>query len=186
MKARWAASAAVCLAVLLTPLSAQATTMQDPDDVGPGMIDIKSASVSSIHVVEDGIIGLTVEAYEPFDCADLQDSRRTGNSLGFAIDYPSTNQTPDLRIRIRCHDTGGYTWRARFVESRLTDSYTSVIRPTSDSLMVLFTVEWFIDNGGGGQEPVRWKVLSSRRLDFKPIEIDAAPDKGWSLFDYAS
>jgi hypothetical protein len=36
MKARWAASAAVCLAVLLTPLSAQATSLQDPDDVGPG------------------------------------------------------------------------------------------------------------------------------------------------------
>jgi hypothetical protein len=174
------------LFLFVLPGTAQATTMQDPDDVGPGMIDIKSASVSFISVVDDGIIGLTIEAYEAFECADLQDSRRTGNSLGFAIDYLSTDQTPDLRIRVRCLDTGGYTWRARFVESRLTDSYTSVIRPTSDSLMVLFTVEWFIDNGGGGQEPVRWKVLSSRRLDFKPIEIDAAPDKGWSLFDYLS
>jgi hypothetical protein len=185
MKTRWVTvSALAVLLVALTPLAAQATTLEDPDDVGPGMIDIKSASVPFISVVEDGIIGLTVEAYEPFDCADLQDSRRTGNSLSFAIDYPSTNQTPDLRIRVRCLDTGHYTWRARFVESRLTDSHTSVIRPTSDSLMVLFTVEWFIDNGG--EQSGRWKALSSRRVDFKPVEIDAAPDKGWSLFDYLS
>jgi hypothetical protein len=185
MKARWITVLAVAaFMAALTPLAAQATTLEDPDDVGPGMIDIKSASVTATSIAGERIIALTVEAYEPFDCATLLDSRRTGNALGFAIDYLSTAQTPDLRIRVRCLDTGQYTWRVRFVESRLTDVYETVIRPTSTTLTVMFTGEWFGDIGG--EEPARWKVTSARRVDFKPVEIDSAPDQGWSLFDSAA
>lgn len=183
MKARWITVTAVAvLMAALTPLAAQATTLEDPDDVGPGMIDIKSASVTSIYaVVDDRIMALTVEAYEPFDCATLLNSRKTGNSFGIAIDYLSTDQTPDLRIRVRCLSTGQYIGRARFVESGFADAFSTVIRPTSDSLMVLFTAEWFHDNGG--EEPARWKVTSARRIDFKPVEVDTAPDHGWAVFD---
>jgi hypothetical protein len=184
MRLRWLTVLAVAVFFSgLTPLAAQATTIDDPDDFG-GLIDIKEATVTTTNVLSDSLYVLTVEAYEAFDCAALRDSRKTGNALGFAIDFLDTDQTPDLRIRVRCLDTGHYTWRARFVESRLTEDFDTVLRPQRDTLQIIFTVEWFRDFGG--TEPARWKVTSARRVDFEPVEIDSAPDQGWSLFDSAA
>jgi hypothetical protein len=184
MRLRWLAVLALAVSLLaLTPVAAHATAITDGDDA-VGTIDIKEASVTTTNILADRVLVLTVEAYEAFDCALLRDSRKTGNTLGFAIDFLDTDVTPDLRIRVRCLDTGHYTWRARFVESRNTESFDTVLRPMRDTLQIIFTAEWFADFGGS--EPARWKVIATRRVDFKPVAIDSAPDQGWSLFDSAS
>ena len=183
MKTRWIASAAVCLAVLLTPLSAQATTMQDPHDVGPGMLDIKSASVTSTSVDSNRILTLSVESYEPFGCNDLTGRMHIGRSLAFIIDYPSTPRVPDLRIRVQC-ESGTYTWRARLLGTQrrgVVVQRNTAIRPTDTTLSLLFSGEWYGDIGG--EEPARWKVVSTRWITSTTAEVDSAPDTGWAVFD---
>jgi hypothetical protein len=169
------------LLLFVLPGTAQATTMQDPDDVGPGMLDIKSASVGHTTVDGDGVLALTVESYEPFGCADLAGTKHSGRSLAFVIDYPSTPRTHDLRIRVRCTDSGVYWWRARTVEGRHIAQRNVALRPTDTTLTVVFTQDWY--GAENGELPARWKVVSTRWITSTTAEVDAAPDTGWAVFD---
>lgn len=182
MQTRWVASVAMSLAILLTPLSAQATSLQDPDDVGADMLDIKSASVSSTSVDRERILTLTVESYEPFGCNDLAGHHHIGRSLAFIIDYPSTPRVPDLRVRVQC-ESGTYGWRARLLGTErggVVVQRSTAIRPTDTTLSVLFSGEWYGDHGG--EMPARWKVVSTRWITSTTAEVDTAPDDGWSEF----
>jgi hypothetical protein len=177
-KARWVA-ATVGLALLLAPLSAEATTLQDPDDVGAKMLDIKSASVGHTVVDGDGVLALTVESYKPFGCDDLAGTMHIGRSLAFQIDYPSTTRAPDMRIRVQC-EAGVYLWRARTVEGQHVAQRNVALRPTGTTLTVVFTQDWY--GAENGELPARWKVVSTRWITSTTAEVDTAPDSGWAEF----
>jgi hypothetical protein len=173
MKTRWAALAAVCLAVLITPLSAQAATLQDPDDVA-GTLDIKRALVEEVPVPGEYFLGFTLETYEPFDCDDL-----AGNWFGFVGDFPTT---PDglhsVRFRVRCDHAGLYYWtiRSRYVQGSIKHRMPSpdaIERPSSTSVKILLDMDWYRPSGA---DLTRWKVIS------KSVERDVAPDHGWAAF----
>lgn len=184
MKARWiTVSAVAVLMAALTPLTAQAAPIQDPDDVSSETIDIKSASVGHTYVDGEGTLALTVESYEPFGCEDLAGNSHSGQSLAFVIDFPSTPRTHDMRIRVRCFSSGTYWWRAKLIEADRVVQKNKALRPTDTTLTILFSLDWYTSSVGG-EEPARWKVISTRWVDSQPAEVDSAPDHGWGDFAY--
>jgi hypothetical protein len=176
MKARWiTVSALAVLLAALTPLSAQAATLQDPDDVA-GALDIKSATVEDFPVPGEQFLAFTLETYEPFDCDDL-----AGSWFGFVGDFPTT---PDglhsVRFRVRCDHAGLYYWtvRNRYVQGSIKHRMPSpdaIERPSSTTVKILLDMDWYLPSS---EVPTRWKVIS------ESVERDAAPDQGWGEFTF--